>query len=148
MIQIERITSENTLFKGLVRALDDDLMKRYGESQHQKDVFNRIESLDTVVIASVAGNPAGCGCFRRWDEHLAEIKRMYVKPEYRGTGLAQRILDELEGWAQEIGYTAFVLETGIYQPEAIRFYTKKGYRKIPNYGPYAGNESSVCLGKE
>lgn len=76
-----------------------------------------------------------------------EIKRMFVKSENRGSGIAQLILNELEKWAIENNFFKSILETGIKQPGAIRFYTKSGYVKIDNYGQYAGNSNSFCMSK-
>ena len=73
---------------------------------------------------------------------------MVVKPECRGNGIAKLILLELEKWAMEKGFTKSVLETGVKQPEAIRFYTKLGYVKTQNYGQYIGNENSICMSKK
>jgi GNAT superfamily N-acetyltransferase len=76
-----------------------------------------------------------------------EIKRMYVKPESRGKGIASKILSELEAWASELSYNKCLLETGIKQPEALRLYTKNGYERIPNYGQYSDIIGSLCFGK-
>jgi GNAT superfamily N-acetyltransferase len=73
---------------------------------------------------------------------------MYVLPEYRGMGIAQSVLQELEKWAAELGYQYCVLETGMKQPEAIRLYEKSGYHQIPNYGQYENVATSVCFRKE
>lgn len=54
----------------------------------------------------------------------------------------------LEEWAVERGNTRAVLETGKNQTEAIRLYQKAGYSRMENYGPYAGNDHSVCFSKE
>ena len=70
---------------------------------------------------------------------------MYVRPERRGTGAAQAVLDALEAHARATGWTHLRLETGVRQPEAIAFYTRAGYRPIPNFGPYAGEATSVCF---
>ena len=89
----------------------------------------------------------GCGCFKRFDAGTAEIKRMFVRPENRGSGAATLLLEELEKWAAEAGYSRAILETGVKNPEAIRFYTKSGYARIENYGQYVGMENSICMGK-
>ena len=72
---------------------------------------------------------------------------MYTLPGSRGKGIATAILKELENWAFELGYAKCVLETGKRQPEAIALYEKSGYKRIPNYGKYAGVENSVCYEK-
>ncbi len=72
---------------------------------------------------------------------------MYVLPEKRGHGIASLVLRELEAWAKELNYTSCILETGYKQPEAISLYKRNLYNIIPNYGQYAGVESSVCFEK-
>ena len=92
--------------------------------------------------------PAGCGCFRYFAPETVEIKRMYVRPEFRGRGISRLILAELEKWAAELGYTKSVLETGNQQTEAIHLYHRFGYTEIPNYGNYEGTETSICMSKK
>lgn len=72
---------------------------------------------------------------------------MFVLPEFRGQGIAGRVLRELERWAVELGFEKLILETGKAMPEAIRLYSKNGYTPIPNYGQYKNIESSVCMHK-
>jgi len=72
---------------------------------------------------------------------------MFVLPEYRGKGIAISILEGLEKWAKELGFTETVLETGANQPAAINLYKKYGYEIIPNYGQYIGKEASSCMKK-
>ena len=91
---------------------------------------------------------AGCGCFKKFDDNAVEVKRMFVKPEARGKGIAHYMLAGLEAWANEIGFDHAVLETGNNQPEAIRLYEKAGYTIIPNYGQYSGMETSICMRKK
>ena len=89
----------------------------------------------------------GCGALKEFDEFSMEVKRMYVLPEKRGLGLAQKILQELEIWAKELGYKKCVLETGKRQIEAVQLYQKCNYKKIPNYGQYKKMENSICFEK-
>ncbi|MNY02594.1 Acetyltransferase (GNAT) family protein [compost metagenome] len=72
---------------------------------------------------------------------------MFVLPEARGKGIAYKVLEELETWAKELGYSAYILETGQKMVEAIKLYEKAGYHRIPNYGQYENIESSVCMAK-
>lgn len=77
-----------------------------------------------------------------------ELKRIFVTSEYRGQWLAKMLVGELEALAKGSGYMYAVLETGTKQHEAINLYKRKGYEIIENYGPYAGNENSICLRKK
>jgi putative acetyltransferase len=148
MISLQRTDSNNPAFRQLIAQLDKDLHGRYDIRQEAYDVHNRIVYLDTVVIAFVNETAAGCGCFKRYDDKTVEVKRMFVSPANRGKGIASAILAELETWATELGNAGIVLETGTGQPEAIALYKKKGYKVIPNYGPYLGMGESVCMGKK
>jgi len=148
MIKVLRDNSNNPDFRSLIRLLDDDLNERYGNLQAQYDQFNSVENLETILIGYMDDIPAGCGCFRVIGVSTVEIKRMFVKPEFRGSGIAGMILSGLEVWAMEKGFSRSVLETGNKQPEAIRFYTKHGYTKIGNYSPYMDSENSICMGKQ
>jgi putative acetyltransferase len=89
----------------------------------------------------------GCGAIQPLDGQTAEIKRMYVRPAYRGRGIARQVLAALEELAWSDGHTALRLETGDFMPEAVKLYTSSGYRPIPTYGEYAGNPNSVCFEK-
>ena len=147
-ITIKRTDSNDLDFPQLVTLLNQELRERYDDLQSFYDSYNKIKDLDTVVIAYSNDIPAGCGCFKKFDEQTVEIKRMFVKPAERKQGIASSILSELEGWAKEDGYTHVVLETANKQHESIALYKKQGYQVIPNYGQYAGLETSICFRKE
>jgi len=142
-----RTNSDNADFKYLVRMLDQTLNGYYRDSQRTYDKFNVLPLLDTVLIAKIGSEPIGCGCFRPFDGNTVEIKRMFVRNEHRGMGIATSILLELERWAGELGYKKSILETGVQQLEAIRLYKKNGYFRTENFGPYVGMETSVCFAK-
>ena len=147
MFRLVRESRESAALGELVSLLDADLNQRYGVVQAQYDQFNSLESIEAAVVAYAGERPVGCGCFKRFDAQSVEIKRMFVRPEDRGSGVAKLLLGELEAWAVEEGISRAVLETGIKNPEAIRFYMKSGYGRIDNYGQYAGMENSVCMAK-
>lgn len=148
MISIKRTNSDDPDFRMLVSKLDQDLLDRYNEKQLFYRQFNKIENNPTVVIAYVDGVPAGCGCIKPFNDESAEVKRMYVAEEKRGSGIGSRILEALEKWAAELKFKATVLEMGDKQPEAAQMYRKAGYTVIPNYGQYADVDTSICLKKE
>jgi putative acetyltransferase len=145
--EIARTDRDNPGFLALIEELDKDLWERYPNSQGAHTASNRIAAGASVVVCLADGQAVGCGCFRGHGTDLVELKRMYVKPSYRGRGLAQAVLGELEAWAREEGARAMILETGKNQSEAIRLYEKSGYLRIPNYGEYAGNSESICMSK-
>ena len=147
MITLIRTNSNNRDFISLVELLDADLAKRDGEDHAFYAQFNKIGSIRYAVIAFDNNRPVGCGAIKEFSADAAEVKRMYVLPEERKKGIAATILSELEKWANELSYKKCVLETGKKQPEAIALYTRAGYKRIANYGQYAGMENSVCFEK-
>jgi putative acetyltransferase len=147
MSLLKRTTSADMDFQNLVHLLDKDLQIRDGEEHSFYAQFNKIDSIKNVVVYYEENDPIGCGAFKQWQPSIAEIKRMFVKPEHRSKGIASVILNELENWAAESGFSACVLETGKKQPEAIRLYTKNNYTIIPNFGQYENVENSVCMKK-
>jgi putative acetyltransferase len=147
MITIKRTTSVDPDFHLLVKLLDKDLWTRYPHEQATYDKHNKIENNNTVVVVYNNEIPAGCGCFKKIDDDIVEIKRMFVKDDQRGKGISKMIMQELEAWSKELHFTRMILETGFKQPEAIGLYKKCGYQQIENYGPYIGMTGSLCMEK-
>ncbi|MEW2380140.1 GNAT family N-acetyltransferase [Micromonospora sp. NPDC047812] len=103
---------------------------------------------DIRYLAVVAdGRAVACGGIQALDAGTGEVKRMYVRPAYRGRGIARQLLTALEELAFQQGYGELRLETGTYLPAAIGLYTSSGYEPIPVYGEYVGNPYSVCFAK-
>lgn len=126
-----------------------ELDARYGSDDHEPGDAPSARSVGVFLVArDPDGTAIGCGGLRFLPDGTAEIKRMYVVPPARGTGVATRILRELETHARQRGVGTLLLETGTAQPDAMRFYAREGYRRIDNFGPYAGEEHSVCYSRE
>ena len=146
-LEIQRCDSTNADFRNLIKSLDAELDERYGNLQKLYDVYNKIEFLETVIVAYEENTPVGCGCFKRADDLNVEMKRVFVRSNCRGKGIASLILKELECWAKEKGFFYSILETGSKQHEAINLYKKKGYEITDNFGQYIGNTNSICMKK-
>jgi len=147
MIQFIKTDSNNQDFINLVKELDAYLKIVDGEDHDFYNQYNGLEDLKHVLVAYKNEEAIGCGTFKQFDDSSVEIKRMYVKPESRGSGIANQILTALEDWAKEKGFQRIILETGSRQVEAVKFYQKMGYQRIPNYGQYAQMENSNCFEK-
>lgn len=103
-----------------------------------------------TVLVRVGGEPVATGSLRVGD-HLppgtGELKRMYVRPPWRGRGLSRLALTALEDAAVARGLRRLILETGLRQTAAVGLYRSAGYRRIPNFGIYADEPTSVCYGR-
>ena len=147
-MKLVRTHSDNIDFMCLVKKLDAYLKSTDGEEHDFYHQFNAIDLLKQVVIVYIDDLPVGCGAIKKMDEVSAEVKRMYVSPEYRRKGIAQKILAQLEVWAKELGYKNCILETGKRQVEAVNFYKKCNYKQIKNYGQYKEMQNSICFKKK
>ena len=148
MITVTRTTSDNPDFEKLVIELDAVLAILDGEDHAFYAQFNKSSALKNAVIAYENETAVGIGAYKEYDSETVEMKRMYTLPEYRGKGIASKILTELELWATEEHYKIAVLETGFLQTDAISLYQKLGYVITENYGQYIGVENSVCMKKK
>ena len=132
----------------LIHELDEDLLKRYPgqwiHSLHPEDVIN---PKVIFVVGSLNMEPIACGALRPFEQGIAEVKRMFVKPAYRGRGYSRQVLSYLEAAALKSGYQTLRLETGTEQPEAVGLYRSSGYCTIPCFGEYIGNPFSLCFEK-
>ncbi|WP_333696174.1 GNAT family N-acetyltransferase [Flavobacterium sp.] len=147
MSTIIKTNSENKAFQQLVIELDKELAIRDGDEHAFYDQFNKITTIKHVIVVFEKEIAVGCGALKEYDANTMEIKRMYVPIHKRGQGIASMVLQELERWAKELGYSKCILETGVNQPEAIGLYKKNRYTIIPNYAQYAEMENSVCFEK-
>lgn len=86
-----------------------------------------------LFIAKVDGQNAGCAGFRQNNQSTAEIKRMYVKPEYRRQGIGRALLQTIIDEATKLGYTKIRLDTGSFAKEAQKLYRSFGFQEIPPY---------------
>jgi GNAT superfamily N-acetyltransferase len=134
----------------LVAALDAHLASRYAPEQrfgpHLK-AEHVAPGVGLFVIARAEERAVGCGALRRRDASTVEVKRMFVEPEMRGRGVARAILDHLESAARSMGADRLVLETGIYQEEAIGLYRGAGFKAVDCFDEYTGVPTSVCFEK-
>lgn len=124
-----------------------ELDVRYGTPDSEPGPAPSAADISLFYVAYRDGEPVGCGGLRELDSGHAEVKRMFVRGPHRGTGVSTAILARLEQDARSRGYDRLVLETGDRQPDAIRFYEREGYTRIPNFGYYADSELSVCFEK-
>jgi GNAT superfamily N-acetyltransferase len=91
------------------------------------------------------GEPVCCGGVKRLDDTICEIKKMYVVPDARGTGVARKLLRALEARARELGYETARLDTGPKQTNAQGLYEAEGFASIPDFN---GNPVAVFWGEK
>lgn len=142
-----RTDSRNEEFIKLIEMLDENLARVNGEEQNFFTKFNSISEIRHVVLLFRDGEAIACGAFKYYKDRVCEIKRVFVKAQYRSKGYGSEILLELEKWAKEEGYREAILETSKKQLSAQRLYLKKNFEIRDNYGVYSNIDDSVCFTK-
>jgi putative acetyltransferase len=137
MIEVERATSATDDVRLLVGELEMTLAAEYPpEQRHGLPLAALFQPHIRFFTARLDGAPAGCGGVALFSE-FAEVKRMYVRPELRGRGVAQALLARIEADARAAGLAWLRLETGDRQLAAIRLYEREGFSRCAPFGDYA-----------
>lgn len=133
--------------KSLIDALDQEYLDRFGDIALSYRKYHGMEGLLCAVLLYSEELPIGCGCIQPFDTVSAELKRVYVAPAFRRQGMATQIVRALERAARKHGFQRMVLKTGSKMPQALSLYEKLGFRRIENYGGFAGDPLCVCMEK-
>ena len=135
-IRIERATSPTTAVRDLIAALDAELARSYAADQRHGLALDAIFQPHIRFFLAYAGDDAvGCGGIALF-AGFAEVKRMYVRPDRRGQGIADALLARLTDEAMAAGRSLLRLENGIHQPAALHFYARAGFRPCLAFEPY------------
>jgi len=132
----------------LIGELEAHLAPQYPEeSRHGYSVEKLLREKVLFYVIRHDGEAAGCGGIQIFESEYAEIKRMYVRPQFRGQGLGKLMLDHLAEAARQNDVVVLRLETGIYQAEAIGLYQRCDFVPIPPFGEYREDPLSVFYEK-
>ncbi len=132
----------------LIAELEAHLSPLYpAESRHGYSVAKLLREDVAFFVIHHDGLPAGCGGLQLFGAEYGEVKRMYVRPAFRGLGLGKAMLERLEKYARERQVNVLRLETGIYQTEAIGLYERFGFQRQPPFGEYKEDPMSVYFEK-
>lgn len=141
---------ENKDFISLCDLLDEDLNDQVGGEVQRKNYiqYNKLNHIHDVFVVYEKELPIGCASFKHYEEKIAEVKRVYVKKDFRGRGISKLLMEQIEKKALELGYQYLILETGKTFLPAVSLYQGLGYEVIDNYGQYKGMPFSICMKKK
>ena len=143
------VAYDDPVAQELIGRVQQEYVQRYGGPDEAPVTPGEFTPPHGVfLVAEVDGVPAGCGAWRVLGDGRAEVKRVYVEPDFRRRGLAQVLVDALEADAARAGVRTLVLNTGPEQPEALALYAALGYTPVPGFGIYACHPDAVFLGKD
>jgi putative acetyltransferase len=139
---------DSPIGRELIRELDTELLAMYPPVAHHGLHPGDAADPRLLFLVAWAGDvAAGCGAVRPLEPGTGEVKRMFVRRQFRGKGISRMVLAELEKLWTARGDTCLRLETGSRQLAALSLYDSSGYVRIPAYGEYVGGEFSVCFEK-
>jgi GNAT superfamily N-acetyltransferase len=116
-------------------------------SRHGFSIEKLVAEAVPFFVLRYNGGPAACGGIKLFGTEYGEVKRMYVRPQFRGLGFAKLMLDHLTDYARSQRVGLLRLETGIYQVKAIGMYERFGFQRIPPFPPYTDDPVSLCYEK-
>src|SRR5947207_11188324 len=121
--------------RALIDELEAHLATLYPrESRNGYSVEKLIAQGMAFFLVRDNGTPVGCGGIQLFGTDYGELKRMYVRPQFRGLGFAKLMLDHLSDYARSRSVRLLRLETGIHQHAAIGLYERAGVQSIPTCG--------------
>ena len=153
-IEFTRCSGINEDFIMNCQLLDMDLDRRVGRviKREKYKQYNQLDEIKEAIVVYVDGKAVGAGAIREYQygdiDDATELKRVFVRDEFQGKGIGNKLVLELIAWAKELGYKRMILETGELLQESCHIYRKVGLKKIDNYGPYISMPESLCMMKE
>jgi GNAT superfamily N-acetyltransferase len=153
-ITVRAVVWEDPDAVALRDAMESEMAQRYADRLATLPARDLTATLgvdaDRVAYTGVAytgqGVPVGHAALR-WTGGDLELKRMYVAPSHRGTGVSIALLAAIEDAARALGASRIILQTGDRQPDAVRLYEREGYTRIPTFAPYEWLRFSTCMEK-
>lgn len=147
-ITFKNVSWNNKDFIFLCNELDSYLSRAIGgankREKYQK--YNILDTMDYVLLAYDGDIPVGCAALRKYTASQIELKRVFIRPNYRKQNIGGMLLEQLIIWAKNANYQYMLLETGEFLPDSIKLYKRYGFWKIENYGDYINMPESLCMG--
>lgn len=148
-VNIEAERPDSPEASQLIAELEATLVPLYPqESRHGYDIEKLLKEEVPFFVLRKDDIAAACGGMKLLGQEYGEIKRMFVRPQFRGLGLSKLMLQHLADYALQRGIGLLRLETGIYQPEAIGLYERMGFHRIPPFGEYQEDPLSLFFEKQ
>ena len=141
---IVRGRKEHEIARELIEEYVDtlDFSLEFQDIENELKQLNRVYGHPTglIILAKADDEFVGVACMRDLGKSVAEIRRMYVKPDYRGKGLGRKILNKLVSESKRLNFRFLRLDTVPDMESAIHLFVSKGFYEIEDFGtnPFEG----------
>jgi GNAT superfamily N-acetyltransferase len=145
---LDRVRYDSDEAQLLIAELQEEYVARYGGPDATPVDPDEFASPNgAFFVGHRDGELVGCAGLRRHSPTDVEVKRMFIRRQFRGRGWSRTLLALLEDEARALGFERIILETGLKQPEAMRLYETSGYGLIPGFGHYRDSPVNRCYAK-
>ena len=148
-VEVVQVAPDSPDAVQLIGELDEHLMAHPypPQSRHAFSVEKLLRERVVFFLTWYDACLAGCGGIKMFGTEYGEVKRMFVRPDFRGKGLGKSMLRHLAMYALRHGTNVLRLETGIYEVEAIGLYERFGFQRRAPFGEYVEDPLSVYFEK-
>lgn len=147
MITLRQVVPTDDDVVQLIQELNEYQIALYGvENCNLEPPDVLLKNKAYMIGAFSDGQLVGIGAVKLMETY-GEVKRMFVKEQFRGLSIANQILNQLEVHARKEGISSLYLETGNLHHAAIAFYQRKGYQPVESFGNYTPNSVSIYFSK-
>ena len=122
---------------------DDFMIEFLGKDNHYYTRYTENENIENVWVVYEENLPAGCVAYRTKADGIGEVKRLFIRNEYRGKGISKELLNLLEKHAREQGCTKLFLDTRITLEPAVSLYRSFGFDITFQQGLYVQMEKTL-----
>ena len=122
---------------------DDFMIEFLGEDSHYYTRYTENENIENVWVVYVDDFPAGCIAYRKKADGVGEVKRLFLKKEYRGKGISKELLRIVENHARALGCSTLYLDTRVTLEPAVSLYRSVGFDMVFQQGLYVQMEKKI-----
>ena len=131
----EQLSAVRGLFEEYAASLDVDLAFQDFDRELRELPGDYAPPLGRILLALDDDQPAGCAALRPYEPEVCELKRLYVRPAFQGSGLGRRLAESIVEAGRDAGYTLMRLDTLPSMEAARRLYRSLGFEEIEAYRP-------------
>ena len=142
-MQIVPINTDDERVLRLFSEHDDYMIDFLGDDSHFYTRYSESENLESIWVACSNDIPIGCIAYRTKSDGVGEVKRLFVRSEYRGNGISKELLNTVEGYAKKQGCHTLFLDTRITLEPATSMYHSFGFSIVFQQGLYIQMEKKL-----